>query len=319
MRAVVVDSRLTVQAHRADPHPSSGECLIRVHLAGICATDLHITRGYMSFRGVPGHEFVGTVVRGSDAWSNRRVVAEINCVCRRCDMCQGGLSNHCRERTVLGIQGRDGAMADFVAVPESNLHAVPDHVLDEEAVFIEPLAAAYQVLAQAAIDARMKVAVVGTGRLGLLVAQVLLTTGCRVTAVGRNPRTLEFCEKKGIQAIPVSEIVPRQDQDVVVECSGSPEGLSVSMQLARPRGTIVLKSTCAEPGSLNLAPLVVNEVKLLGSRCGPFREAINALARQAIDVRSMVSRVLPIEQAVEAFAAAEDPRNVKVLLKINSR
>ncbi|MCO6436164.1 MAG: alcohol dehydrogenase catalytic domain-containing protein [Phycisphaerae bacterium] len=319
MRAVVFDEQLSFHSSRPEPTPASGECLVRVHLAGICATDLQITRGYMDFRGVPGHEFVGTVAEGSENWKGRRVVAEINCVCRRCDMCQGGLSNHCRNRTVLGIQGRDGAMADFLTVPEQNLHAVPDHILDEEAVFIEPLAAAYQVLGQAAIDARMNVAVVGTGRLGLLVAQVLATTGCRLVAVGRNPRTLELCEKKGVQAVPVADLEPRHDQDVVVECSGSPEGLEIAMHLVRPRGTIVLKSTCAEPATINLAPLVVNEIRLMGSRCGPFPEAINALARQAVDVRSMVSRTVPIEQTAEAFAAAEDPRNVKILLKINPR
>jgi threonine dehydrogenase-like Zn-dependent dehydrogenase len=232
-------------------------------------------------------------------------------------MCQMGLANHCRRRSVIGIQGRDGCFADVVAVPEHNLHSVPDVVSDEQAVFVEPLAAAYQVLAQCRIEQRTNVTVVGPGRLGLLVAQVLATTGCKLTVVGRNAKKLLLCEKKGIQGIHVDELVPRQDRDVVIECTGSPAGLEVAMQLVRPRGTIVLKSTYADGGPLNLAPIVVDEINLLGSRCGPFPEAIGALAREAVDVRSMISRAYPIEQAVEAFKAAADPDNVKILLKVN--
>ncbi len=319
MRAVVFDQTLRFDADYPDPQPGNGECLVRVHLAGVCATDLHITRGYMSFTGVLGHELVGTVVSGPPKWCDKRVVCEINCVCRECDMCQAGLANHCRTRSVIGIEGRDGCFADLVAVPEHNLHLVPDVIADEEAVFIEPLAAAYQVLAQCPIDSRMSASVVGPGRLGLLVTQVLATTGCRLTVVGRNPKKLSLCEKKGVQAIHVDDLVGRRDRDVVVECTGAPEGLDVAMQLVRPRGTIVLKSTCAGSGSLDLAPLVIHEVKLVGSRCGPFPEAINALARQAVEVRSLISRTFPIEQAVEAFDAARQPENVKILLKINPR
>lgn len=355
MRAVTFDQALRFEPDRQDPKPGDGECLVSVHLAGICSTDLQITRGYMSFTGVLGHEMVGTVVAGSSNWRGRRVVCEINCVCRRCEMCLAGLANHCRKRTVLGIEGRDGTFADLVAVPERNLHALPDVISDEEAVFVEPLAAAYQVITQCPVDERMNVSVVGTGRLGLLVVQVLATTGCKLTAVGRNATKLLLCEKKGIQAIHVDELVPRQDRDVVVECSGRPEGLDIAMQLVRPRGTIVLKSTYANPeagggvtpvrqavgraspadtkaehnmsagqsptsrAAPNLAPIVVNEVTLLGSRCGPFTEAINALARQAVDVRSLISRTFPIEQAAEAFEAAGNSENVKILLKIDPR
>ena len=319
MRAVTFDGNLRYDPDYPDPVSGEGECLVRVHLAGICATDLQITRGYMKFTGVLGHEMVGTVVAGSPAWRDRRVVCEINCVCRTCEMCQAGLANHCRNRTVLGIAGRDGCFADLIAVPERNLHAVPDVVTDEEAVFVEPLAAAYQVLAQCRIEPRMKVSVVGPGRLGLLVAQVLATTGCRLTVVGRNPKKLLLAEKKGVQGIRIDELVPRQDRDVVVECTGSPEGLKIALDLVRPRGTIVLKSTYAEPAPLNLAPLVVHEVNLRGSRCGPFPEAINALARQAVDVRSMISHTFPLDRALEAFEAAGNPENVKILLKVNPR
>ena len=319
MRAVTFDGTLAFSPNHPDPTPGEEECLVRVHLAGVCSTNLHITKGYMSFRGVVGHEMVGTVVSGSHNWRDKRVACEINCVCRRCEMCQAGLANHCRRRTVIGIAGRDGCFADLVAVPERNLHEVPDAISDEEAVFIEPLAAAYQVLAQCPIEKRTNVSVVGPGRLGLLVAQVLHATGCKLTVIGRNPEKLLLCEKKGIQAVHVDGLVPRQDRDVVVECTGAPEGMDIAMSLVRPRGTIVLKSTYTEPGKLNLAPIVINEVNVLGSRCGPFPEAINALARQAVDVRSLISRTYPIEEALEAFEAARQPENVKILLKINPR
>ena len=316
MRAVVFDKQLRFEPDRRRPIAGEGECLVRVRLAGICATDLHITAGYMDFCGVLGHEAVGTVEEGPPRWCGQRVVFEINCVCGRCDMCQRGLRNHCRDRTVLGIAGRDGCFADYVLVPEHNLHSVPEAVSDEEAVFVEPLAAAYQVLAQCPIDKRSKVSVVGPGRLGLLVAQVLAATGCKLTVVGRNREKLERCEKKGVQGIHVDDVSTPKDRDVVVDCTGSPEGLAVAMSLVRPRGTIVLKSTYAEAATPNLAPIVVDEVTLLGSRCGSFPEAIDALARQAVEVRSMISRTFPIEQAADAFAAASDPRNLKILLKI---
>ena len=262
---------------------------------------------------------VGTVVSGPGTWHNKRVACEINCVCRLCEMCQAGLANHCTQRTVIGIADRDGCFADLVAVPERNLHEIPEAISDEQAVFIEPLAAAYQVLAQCSIEKRMNVSVVGPGRLGLLVAQAVATTGCRLTVVGRNPKKLQLCEKRGIQGIHVDELIRRKDRDVVVECSGSPDGLEIAMSLIRPRGTIVLKSTCADPGRINLAPIVINEVTLLGSRCGSFPDAISALAREAVEVRSMISRVYPIENAVEAFEASRRPENVKVLLKVNPR
>ena len=327
MRAVIFDpgvparrdfpqAGLAFKPDYPDPTPGDGECLVRVRLAGICATDLQIPQGYASFRGVLGHEMVGTVVSGSASWRDKRVACEINCVCGRCEMCQAGLANHCTQRTVMGISDRDGCFADLVAVPERNLHEVPEALSDEQAVFIEPLAAAYQVLAQCSIEKRMTVSVVGSGRLGLLVAQAVATTGCKLTVIGRNPKTLQLCEKMGIQGIHVDELIRRSDRDVVVECSGSPDGLDIAMSLVRPRGTIVLKSTFAEPGRLNLAPIVVNEVTLLGSRCGSFPDAISALAREAVEVRSMISRVYPIENAVEAFEASQQPQNVKVLLKI---
>ena len=320
MRAVTcIDKTVSFVLDHADPKPTDDECLIRVHLAGICATDLHILDGYMGFEGVLGHEMVGTVEAGPDAWLGKRVAADINCVCRTCDMCATGLSNHCRKRTVLGIDGRDGCFADFVAVPVQNLHEIPETVTDEEAVFVEPVAAAFQVLTQCPVGPRHRVTVAGSGRLGILVAQALATTGCQLTVVGRNAAKLLLCEKRGIQTRHVDELIPKADQDVVVDCTGDPHGLELAMALVRPRGTIVLKSTCAGSGNVNLAPIVVDEITVMGSRCGPFREAIDALARKAVDVRPLVSRTFPIEDTIAAFAAAQDPKNTKIVLKINPR
>ncbi|HOW70143.1 MAG TPA: alcohol dehydrogenase catalytic domain-containing protein [Phycisphaerae bacterium] len=318
MRALCLKDTLRYEAAYPDPKPVDGEALVAVRLAGICATDLELAKGYMGFTGVPGHEFVGTVAKGSRTWRGKRVVAEINCICGKCDMCQRGLANHCRRRTVLGIDRHDGVFAEQVVVPERNLHELPASVSDAQAVFVEPLAAALQVIKQSRIEKRMRVAVIGSGRLGLLVAQVLKTTGCDLEVVGRNELTLNFCEKRGIRGTPVRELAPRADRDVIVECSGSPAGLDLALAMLRPRGTIVLKSTYAQQSPVNLTPVVVQELTVLGSRCGPFPDAIATLARGEIDVDSMITRQLPLDRGVEAFELAADPRSIKILLKIGS-
>lgn len=315
MKAILFDDQLRLESNYPTPTPVEGEALLRVHLAGICGTDLEIVNGYMNFTGVPGHEFVGTVVQGPAEWTGKRVVGEINCVCTQCDLCQAGLANHCRRRTVLGILNRDGAFAEYLTLPVRNLHEVPKAVSDQQAVFTEPLAAAFQVVKQCPIESRMRVTVLGSGRLGLLIAQVLAHTGCKLEVVGRNPKTLLFCEKKGIQPIHIDDLAPRTNRDVVVEATGSSEGFALACRLVRPRGTLVLKSTCAADRPLNLAPVVVNEITVLGSRCGPFPDALNALARKEIDVESMISKQFPLDRFAEAFRAAADPDVIKVLFK----
>lgn len=317
MRAITFDKQLTLRDDYPDPTPGEGECLVKVRYAGICSTDVALTQGYMGFQGVLGHEMVGEVVSGPDEWIGKRVACEINCVCRSCPMCQAGLSNHCPNRTVMGILNRDGCFADFVAMPTHNLHELPDNISDEEGIFVEPLAAAWQIVKQVGIDERMQVAVIGTGKLGLLIAQVIATLDCRLEVVGRNPHTLELAEKKHIQSTAVDRVALRQDRDVVIECTGSPEGLTIAQQMVRPRGTIILKSTYAGGGQIDLAPTVVNEVNIVGSRCGPFPDAIASLARRQIDVRSMISRVIGIDRGLEAFELNAKKNTVKVLLKIN--
>jgi threonine dehydrogenase-like Zn-dependent dehydrogenase len=318
MRALLVEAGKLSLRDAPQPIPAPGEVLIKVLLAGICSTDLEIVKGYAAFNGILGHEFVGTVVSGSTALANKRVVGEINCVCGRCDMCTSGLSSHCRRRTVVGIQGRPGVFAEFVAIPERNCQIVPDTVTDAEAVFTEPLAAAYQILRQVKIDSKMNVAVLGTGRLGILVAQVLANSPGKLIAVGRNPRTLDLLDRKRIRTSTAAEFAQWGEQDLVIECTGSPEGLPLALRMVRPRGTILLKTTCVEPAKMDLTPLVVNEVTLLGSRCGPFSEALSALARKQIDVQSMITRQLPLSEGIAAFALAADPQHTKILLTCNA-
>jgi threonine dehydrogenase-like Zn-dependent dehydrogenase len=314
MLALVYDGEPALREDHPKPRPKKDEALLAVRMAGVCRTDLEILGGYMDFRGVMGHEFVGDVVRGPRRWTQKRVVAEINCVCGRCDMCSSGLSAHCRKRTVLGIDGRDGVFAEFVTVPVRNLHEVPAAVDDVQAVFAEPLAAALQILRQVRFDKGDSVVVLGDGRLGQLVARVLKLAVKRPLLVGHHEGKLEAAEKQGIETMLEKQYVAAGKADVVVDATGSGSGLALAMRAVRPRGTIVLKSTYAGAAEADLAPLVVNEVNLVGSRCGPFPDALRALASGDVDVAALVSRRFPLRQADKALKAARSPRNIKVLI-----
>lgn len=315
MRALVFDQTLSFRPRQAEPSPADGDTLVRVRQAGICATDLEIAGGYMNFAGVLGHEFVGVVEHSPDKnLIGQRVAGEINVVCGRCDLCLSGLATHCRNRTVLGILHHDGAFADYLRLPAANLHTLPDAIDNDAAVFIEPLAAAFQVQKQIALDGRKWVTVLGDGRLGLLVAQVLRNAGCPVRVIGKHPEKLALCEKWQIRSRPLADISPRHDQDVVVDCTGSAEGLELALQMVRPRGTVVLKTTVAKPKAINLAPVVIDEINIIGSRCGPFRQAIGALAQKQIDVASLIHRRMKIEQGVQAIELAGRPGVLKVIL-----
>jgi threonine dehydrogenase-like Zn-dependent dehydrogenase len=291
---------------------------VRVRQAGICSTDLEIVRGYMGFRGIPGHEFVGEVIDSpARELTGKRVCGEINVVCGRCDLCLSGLSNHCRSRGVLGILNHGGAFADLLRLPAGNLHVVPDAIDDDQATFVEPLAAAFQVLKQVQVDDRKWVTVLGDGRLGLLVAQVLRNAGCPVRVVGRHASKLALCERWQIRSRPAAQISPRHDQDVVIDCTGSASGLELAMGMVRPRGLIVLKSTFAGASAINLAPLVIDEITVVGSRCGPFREALRALGAREVDVVSLIHRRMKLEQGPEAMETAGRPGVLKVLLGVS--
>ena len=295
--------------------PEPHEAVIRVHRAGICGTDLAILRGYADVQGVLGHEFVGEVVEAEMApqWLGRRVVAEINVACGRCDRCRIGLGNHCSRREVVGVRGRAGAMAEEVVVPVENLHEVPDHVDDDAAVFVEPLAAGFRIVEQLGIDASTRVAVWGDGRLGLLIAMVLDTTGCDVTVVGRHPHKLALLADTDATLRTEGDVV-RHDFDVTIDATGSADGFAQALAHVRPCGTVVVKSTLAQPLSIDPVRLVVDEVQVVGSRCGPFEPAIAALADGSIDPRPLVETVYPLARGIEAFEHAARHGALKVLL-----
>jgi threonine dehydrogenase-like Zn-dependent dehydrogenase len=294
--------------------PIVSTALIKVHLAGICSTDLQIFKGYMGFTGVPGHEFVGSVSDGPAELAGRRVVGEINFACGRCDACRRDLGRHCPNRRVMGILKADGAFAEYVSVPVENLHIVPDHVGDEEAVFAEPLAAAFEILTQIQLDPGDEVLVLGDGKLGNLCAQVLHLTGARVTALGKHADKLALIKKAGVRTILLNDWQARLF-DVVVEATGSASGLELALSAVRPRGTLVLKSTIAGNHQTSLAPIVINEINVIGSRCGPFSDALDALAARQVSVTPLIERVYSLGDGVVAVTHAATPGARKILLQ----
>lgn len=317
MRALVWDGATARVTERPPPRPAPGMALLRVLWAGICNTDLEIVKGYMNFRGVLGHEFVGVVEEGPAEWLHRRVVAEINFACGACPLCARQLGRHCAKRTVMGILGADGAFAERVAVPVANLHLVPEAIATEAAVFIEPLAAAFEILEQVRVQPGTSAIVLGDGKLGLLVAQVLHHAGAQVLAVGKHDDKLAVLRRRGIETCALDRCAS-VDAEVVVDASGSANGFADAVRMTRPRGTLVLKSTVAEPSRLHLAPLVINEITLVGSRCGRFAPALRALEQQRIDVESLIAARFPLRDGERALRAAAVPGSLKVLLEIGS-
>ena len=316
MRALVLtDSGIHLQTDRPDPVPASDEVLVRVLRAGICQTDLQLIRGYKDFRGVLGHEFVGVALGG--ALEGQRVVGEINCSCWTCDTCNAGRPGHCPHRSVIGILNHDGAFADLVAVPERNLHRVPDSVDTDIAVFTEPLAAAFQIPAQVPVERGNRVIVLGDGRLGNLCAQVLTHLSDHVLVIGKHPGKLAILEKLGIATSFSADALAHRGADIVVECTGSDTGLPMALELVRPRGTIVLKTTVAGTQTISFAPLVVDEVTVVGSRCGPFDRALDALAHGAVNVSALISEWLDLNDGVRALTRSAQPGVLKVLLHVS--
>ena len=310
------DRSLRLRDDLPSPAPPPGEALLRVLRAGICNTDLELLRGYYPFRGVPGHEFVARVeaAAGAGHWISRRVVGDINAACGRCETCRAGRPRHCESRTVLGIVRRDGAFAERLALPVANLHPVPDHVSDDVAVFAEPLAAALEIQEQVTIGHQDRVVVVGDGKLGNLVAQTLALTGCDLLVVGRHRDKLDLLEARGIRT-GLADDLPGRRADVAVECTGGPEGFELARRVVRPRGTLVLKSTYAGRLPLDVSSVVVDELTLVGSRCGPMDKAVALLAEGRIDVAPLVHARYPLAAAVDAFAHAARPGTLKVLLE----
>ena len=307
-------SELRAVATYPEPVTGDGDAVVRTRLAGICSTDLQILAGYMGFCGVPGHEFVGDVVDGPAELRGRRVVGEINFACGRCPTCGRGFGRHCPHRRVMGILGADGAFAEYLAVPAVNLHPVPDGVADEEAVFTEPLAAAFSILEQVEFGPADRVTVLGDGKLGLLCAQVLAGTGAAVTLVGKHRANLALVAGGGIDGVLLGDWAPDATADCVVEATGSAGGLELAVAAVRPRGKLVLKSTVADAHSLSLAPLVINEITVVGSRCGLFPPALGALAARSVAVTPLIDATYPLAAGVDALAHAARPGVRKVLL-----
>jgi threonine dehydrogenase-like Zn-dependent dehydrogenase len=315
MRALHWDGReLTFNSAYRAPTAGSRSALIQVHLAGICSTDLQIFKGYMGFKGVPGHEFVGSVSDGPGELIGKRVAGEINFACGQCAACRQDSSRHCPNRSVMGIANADGAFADWVSVPLENLHIVPDNVGDEEAVFTEPLAAAFEILTQIQINPGDEVLVLGDGKLGNLCAQVLQLTGAKVTALGKHADKLALIKKAGVRTIQLSDWQPRRF-DVVVEATGSASGLELALSAVRPRGTLVLKSTIAGNHQVSLAPIVIHEINVIGSRCGPFPDALAALTAKQISVTPLIEKIYALNEGLAAVAHAARPGARKILLK----
>jgi threonine dehydrogenase-like Zn-dependent dehydrogenase len=304
---------ISVRKH-ARPRRPAGFALIRLLFGGICNTDLELQRGYYGFRGTPGHEFVGEVLDADDQrWIGERVVGEINLACGKCQWCARGLGRHCPRRRVLGIVKQPGAFREFLTLPERNLHRVPREIPSEEAVFVEPLAAACEILDQVRIPAGAPVAVLGDGKLGLLASQVLQAHGAKVHQYGRHPAKLRIAAQMGVST-EVAKKLPVAKYEYVVEATGSSEGLRQAVQMTQPRGTVVLKSTVHGLVAIDSAPVIVNEITLVGSRCGRFEPALRLLKNRKVRVDGMISEVLPLKDAPGAFREAAKPGVLKVLL-----
>jgi len=315
MIAVHLDSGRVAVRNAKRPSRPEGFALIRLLVAGICNTDLELQRGYYGFRGTPGHEFVGEVVEAdSRELIGKRVVGEINLACGNCEWCARGLRRHCPRRTVLGIVKHPGAFREFLTLPERNLRIVPARLKTEEAVFTEPLAAACEILDQIRLPRGARVAVLGDGKLGLLIAQALHATGARVTQYGRHRNKLRISAAAGVETNLASRL-PSKAYAFVVDATGSPEGLQNAVRMTQPRGTVILKSTVHGLVPLDTAPVIVDEITLVGSRCGRFEPALKLLRTGAVNVRDMISDEFPLGDAPRAFARAAEKGVLKVLLR----
>lgn len=322
MRAVVFDEGLKLDKNYPKPVPQKGEALIRVTLAGICNTDYEITKGYMGYKGILGHEFVGVVEEvndGDSSWIGKRVVAEISWGCDKpdCEWCAKKNYRHCPNRHTIGIWKKDGCFADYITLPTNILFEVPENVTDEQAVFVEPLAAACEIAEQLHIEPMKKVLVLGDGKLGLTTALALNAFNLDVLLVGKHQNKLDIASQQGVKTMLLSEFTPEKKYDVVVEATGTASGFETSMSLTKPRGVLVLKSTVATGKELNLAPIVIDEITVLGSRCGQFPPALRLLKNNCINFKPFISGVYNIDDAVNAFEANKQKDTLKILIKMD--
>jgi alcohol dehydrogenase len=309
MKALLFDGEIRLVTDYSIPRVPVGETLVRVLRAGICNTDLEITKGFMGYTGILGHEFVGIAQDGP--MKGRRVVGEINAFDGTCPTCRRGDVTHCPNRTTLGIMGRDGVLAEYAALPLQVLHSVPVSVSDAQAAFVEPLAAACEITERVHIRPTERVVVIGDGKLGLLCAQVLHLTGCQLLTIGKHADKLDILKRRGMAVTTATDQEP-QSFDVAVECTGQASGFGLAKKLLRPRGTLVLKSTFHGAQETAFAPIVIDEVSVVGSRCGPFEPALRLLERKLVEVDSMLAAEYPLARGVEAFERAAAPGVLKV-------
>lgn len=322
MKAIVFDENLKLDKNYEKPVPQKGEALIKVSLAGICNTDFEITKGYMGYKGILGHEFVGVVEEINDEDKfllGKRVVAEISYGCHKpdCEWCNQGLVRHCPDRHTIGIWRKDGCFAEYITLPLEILFEVPENVSNEQVVFVEPLAAACEILEQLHIQPIQKVLVQGDGKLGLTTALTLNAFNYDVTLVGKHQNKLDIAKAQGVKTILLDDLDVKPEWEVVVEATGSISGFETAMALTKPRGTLVLKSTVAGSKEFNLAPIVINEITVLGSRCGQFKPALRLLENNRIDFKSFISGIYSVDDAIEAFEKNKDKDTLKVLIKFD--
>ena len=317
MKAIEFNKELKIIENYPMPEPQKGEALIKIITAGICNTDIEIMKGYMGFSGILGHEFVGIVEKINDSNQdliNQRVVGEINCGCGSCEYCLKGFETHCPSRTVLGIFNKNGCFADYITLPLKNIYKVPEKISNKEAVFAEPLAAAFEILDQIQIKPTDKVLILGDGKLGLLISLVLNLTQAEIILVGKHQEKLAIAKNQNVNTKLLSDLVIEKNYDVVVEATGSINGFELSQKLVKPRGTIVLKSTVASEKALNLAPIVIDEIKIIGSRCGSFKPALRALEKNLINVIPLISEEYNFNEALKAFELSKTKGILKVLI-----
>lgn len=317
MKALSFDGKNLSEVECPIPKPAANEVLIKTIFAGICNTDLEIMEGYMKFQGIPGHEFVGKVAESPDLnFMGKQVVGEINLACGKCDFCLQGLGMHCSHRSVLGIKDKDGVFAEYLTLPIQNVHVVPSEIDKLKAVFVEPLAAACEVMEQIHILPDYRVLVIGDGKLAQLIARVLNLYTDNLLIVGKHPQKIELLTQNNIPAVHLNDFRPEKTKyHVVVEATGNWDGWGMAMELVRPRGFVVLKSTYVGAQSFNPAPLVINEVAVIGSRCGPFKKALYHLQKETVDPLDLVTKVLPFSKWQKAFELAKKPDTLKVILE----
>lgn len=318
MKAVVFDKELKIDNDYKKPIPKKGEALIKISLAGICNTDFEITKGYMGYKGILGHEFVGVVEEINDddkSLLGKRVVGEISNACENCEMCHKGLQRHCTNRETIGIWRKDGCFAEYLTWTIKDLLEVPENVSDEQAVFTEPLAAGLEILEQLHIQPIEKLIILGDGKLGLTTALALNACNIDVTLVGKHENKLEIAKNQGVKTILLNDFEIKKEWDFVVEATGSVSGFETALALTKPRGTLILKSTVAASKEFNLAPIVIDEIRVQGSRCGRFAPALRLLKSEKVDFKPLISGIYSIDEAIKAFDRNKEKDSIKVLIK----